>query len=139
MRFVARLVPCAVVLAGLMLAGCGNPNTKISSLERENTRLQAEKQKLTIELAALRDKFHAANARAKRLESVCGNTQKQLRAHIDQLAQAQIRRQIVQRALALAQTQLQAASHGQVQAAAEAEQAVRLARATAEEQPLRPQ
>jgi chromosome segregation ATPase len=110
----------------------------MASLERENTKLQAEKQKLNTELATLRTKLNAADAQAKHLESICGNTQKQLRAHIDELTQAQIRRQIVQRALALAQTQLQQASQGQPKAAVEAEQSLRVARATTEEPPVKP-
>jgi outer membrane murein-binding lipoprotein Lpp len=138
MRFVARLLPCAVVVAALMLSGCGSPNAKMASLERENTRLQAEKQKLTMELATLRTKLNAADAQTKHWESICGSTQKQIRAHIDELAQAQIRRQIVQQALALAQTQLEAASKGQKNAAALAEQTLRVARATTEEPPARP-
>jgi outer membrane murein-binding lipoprotein Lpp len=137
MPFVARLLPCVVLSAVLALSGCTNPNAKMARLERENSKLQAEKQKLSSELAALRNKLNAAHAQAQHWEGVYGNTQKQLRAHIEELTQAQIRRQIVQRALTLAQTQLQAASKGQKQAAAQAETALRLARATAEEPPAK--
>jgi outer membrane murein-binding lipoprotein Lpp len=137
MRF-ARLLACVTLGAVLALSGCTNPNAKMASLERENSQLKAEKQKLTTEIAGLRSKLNAASTQAQHWEGVCGNTQKQLKAHIEELTQAQVRRQIVQRALTLAQTQLQAASRGQKQAAAEAETALRLARATTEDTPVKP-
>ena len=133
-----RLLPCVVLGAVVVLSGCTNPNTKMASLERENKQLKADQQKLTKELAGLRNKLSATSAQAQHWEGAYGSTQKQLRAHIEELTQAQIRRQIVQRALTLAQTQLQAASRGQTQAAAEAETALRLARATAEDNQTRP-
>jgi outer membrane murein-binding lipoprotein Lpp len=137
MRLVARLLPGVVVITALALSGCGNPNTKMASLERENARLQAEKQKLVLEVAALRNKLNTADTRAQHWEGAYGTTQKQLKAHIEQLAQSQIRRQIVQRALALAQEQLREAANGRPQAAKEAEYALRVARTTAEEPPVR--
>ncbi len=133
-----RLLTCVVLGAVLALSGCANPNATMARLERENSQLKAEKQKLTTELASLRTRLNATSAQAQHWEGVYGNTQKQLKAHIEELTQAQIRRQIVQRALTLAQTQLQAASKGQKQAVAEAETALRLARATAEETPAKP-
>jgi chromosome segregation ATPase len=133
MRFVARLWPCVAVSLALMPSGCASPNAKMASLERENTRLQAEKQTLTKELAALREKLTTTNVQAKHWENACGDTQKALQAHIEQLTQAQIRRQIVQRALTMAQTQLQAVAQGQAKAASEAVMSLRVARATTEE------
>lgn len=133
-----RLLACVALGAVLALSGCTNPNAKMARLERENSQLKAEKQKLTKEVAGLRTKLNATSAQAQHWEGAFGNTQKQLKAHIEELTQAQIRRQIVQRALTLAQTQLQAASKGQKQAAAQAEVALRLARATAEDIPAKP-
>jgi FtsZ-binding cell division protein ZapB len=134
MRFIVRLWPCLVVCVALAVTGCTSPNTKVADLQRENARLVVEKQRLALEVTTLRNKLNAFTAQTRHWQPGPGNV-RDLKEHINQLTQAQVRRQMVQRAIDLAEAQLQEARRGKPQAAADVEQALRVARATTEEYP----
>ena len=135
MRFVVRLLPCLVICAAVNLSGCAtqNTNTKVAALQRDNARLQADKQKLATEITTLRSKLNNQNTQAEHWAGP--NKNRALASHIDQLTRAEVRRQMVQKAIDLAEVQLQQARQGKPQATADAELGLRVARAATTETP----
>lgn len=110
MRSVKQLAPWVFGILALALTGCASDNARIATLEQANTRLTNDKNKLIIELAAAQEKLSGVRAQAQKWEATCSTLQEGLSQYIVQSTQDQIKRQIVEQAMAVAQQQITAGS-----------------------------